>query len=239
MKCGVITFPGSNCDDDLLYIIQDVFHYPVQRIWHKETSLDHFNPGDILFIPGGFSYGDYLRCGAIARFSPIMEAVIQFSNRGGMIVGICNGFQILCEAGLLPGQLLVNESQLFICRNIFLKPFSTATPLSYNLNPSKSYKIPIAHADGRYYCDDQTLKELVANQQILFQYCDKEGNVSESSNVNGSRMNIAGICNKTKNVCGLMPHPERASEEELGNTDGREIFNSLFSWVKEHQLLLA
>lgn len=239
LKCGVVTFPGSNCDDDLLYLIQEVFGYPVERIWHKETNLNRYNPGDILFIPGGFSYGDYLRCGAIARFSPIMDAVISFSNRGGMIIGICNGFQILCESGLLPGQLLVNESQHFICRNVYLKPYSNNTPLTCNLDLQKAYKIPIAHADGRYYCDDITLKSLQDNQQILFQYCDATGKVDDNHNVNGSRLNIAGICNFNKNVCGLMPHPERASESELGNVDGADIFNSLFDWVKEHHLLLA
>ena len=239
MKCGIITFPGSNCDDDLVYVLRDVFGCRVERVWHKNHSLDHFNPGDIVFLPGGFSYGDYLRCGAIARFSPIMGAVVSFAGRGGLVIGICNGFQILCEAGLLPGQLLVNESQHFICRNVFLKPFSRETPLTYDLDLHQRYMIPIAHADGRYYCDDDTLDRLVTNRQIMFQYCDSQGIVNEASNVNGSRMNIAGICNETRNVCGMMPHPERASEAELGNTDGRALFESLLSWVKEHFALVA
>ncbi|MEO6190417.1 MAG: phosphoribosylformylglycinamidine synthase subunit PurQ [Saprospiraceae bacterium] len=239
MKCGVITFPGSNCDDDLLYVINEVFNYPVERIWHKESQLKNYNPGDIIFIPGGFSYGDYLRCGAIARFSPIMEAVISFADRGGMVVGICNGFQILCEAGMLPGQLLVNEAQHFICRNVYLKPYSNETPMSYNLDKDKAYMIPIAHADGRYYCDDTTLQSLQDNKQIMFQYSDSLGQVNDQTNVNGSRMGIAGICNFNKNVCALMPHPERAAESELGNIDGKALMSSLFSWVKEHQMLLA
>ncbi|NOT38314.1 MAG: phosphoribosylformylglycinamidine synthase subunit PurQ [Saprospiraceae bacterium] len=239
MKCGVITFPGSNCDDDMLYVMKEVIHCKVEKLWHKDTNLDHYNPGDILFVPGGFSYGDYLRCGAIARFSPIMNAVVKFAEKGGIVIGICNGFQILCEAGLLPGQLLVNESQKFICRNIYLKPYCKETPLTYDLDLNKPYMIPIAHADGRYFCDDSTLQELIKNNQIMFQYCDSKGVVSPESNVNGSVMNIAGICNATKNVCAMMPHPERASESELGNTDGKALFMSLFSWIKEHQLLLA
>ena len=239
MKCGVVTFPGSNCDDDMLYVLRDVMGWKVERLWHKNHSLDHYNPGDIVFLPGGFSYGDYLRCGAIARFSPIMEAVVAFAGRGGMVIGICNGFQILCEAGLLPGQLLVNDSQHFICRNVRLRPFSTESPLTCDLDLHKSYMIPIAHADGRYYCDDATLRQLVDNRQIMFQYCDANGTVSDASNVNGSRMNIAGICNAGRNVCGMMPHPERAAEAELGNMDGRALFESLFSWVKEHQMLIA
>jgi phosphoribosylformylglycinamidine synthase subunit PurQ / glutaminase len=239
MKCGVITFPGSNCDDDMLYVMNEVFHCKVEKLWHKDRSLDHYNIGDIIFVPGGFSYGDYLRCGAIARFSPIMEAVIEFANKGGIVIGICNGFQILCEAGLLPGQLLVNDSQKFICRNIYLKPYNRNTPLTYDLDTSKAYMIPIAHADGRYFCDEATLNSLKANDQIMFQYCDMNGNVNNATNVNGSVMNIAGICNANKNVCAMMPHPERASEEELGNTNGKALFQSLFSWIKEHQLVLA
>ncbi|MEP7196760.1 MAG: phosphoribosylformylglycinamidine synthase subunit PurQ [Saprospiraceae bacterium] len=239
MKCGVVTFPGSNCDDDLIYVLNEVFHYQAEKIWHKEQNLQHYNLGDIIFIPGGFSYGDYLRCGAIARFSPIMDAIIDFANKGGMVIGICNGFQILCEAGLLPGQLLVNDSQHFICRNIHLKAFSNESPMSYNLDLEKAYQIPIAHADGRFYCDDATLDSLVLNKQIMFQYCDLQGNVNDDTNVNGSRLGIAGICNLGRNVCGMMPHPERASESELGNTDGKDLFMSLFSWVKENQLLLA
>ncbi|MCC6815881.1 MAG: phosphoribosylformylglycinamidine synthase subunit PurQ [Saprospiraceae bacterium] len=239
MKCGVITFPGSNCDEDMIYVMKEVFQCQVEKIWHKDQTLERYNPGDIIFIPGGFSYGDYLRCGAIARFSNIMDPVKKFADRGGIVIGICNGFQILCEAGLLPGQLLVNDSQKFICRNIYLKPYSTETPLTFDLNTEKAYMIPIAHADGRYYCDDSTLKDLIDNKQIMFQYCNSEGIVNSESNVNGSVLNIAGICNKTKNVCGMMPHPERASESELGNSDGKYLFISLLSWIKEHHFVLA
>ncbi|MBK8643253.1 MAG: phosphoribosylformylglycinamidine synthase subunit PurQ [Saprospiraceae bacterium] len=239
MKFGVITFPGSNCDDDMLYVLGEVFGYKVVHIWHKETKLVGFNPGDCIFIPGGFSFGDYLRCGAIARFSPIMEEVIRFANNGGMVIGICNGFQILCEAGLLPGQLLLNENQHFICRNVYLKAATTESPLTYDLDLNRAYKIPIAHAEGRYYADETTLANLNRNNQILFQYCDEEGHVTAASNINGSCLNIAGICNETRNVCGMMPHPERASEEALGNTDGRYLFQSLFSWLKEHYALIA
>lgn len=190
------------------------------------------------FYPGRIFFGDYLRCGAIARFSPIMEEVIRFANNGGMVIGICNGFQILCEAGLLPGQLLLNENQHFICRNVYLKAATNESPLTYNLDLNRAYKIPIAHAEGRYYADESTLANLNRNNQILFQYCDEEGHVTAASNINGSCLNIAGICNETRNVCGMMPHPERASEEALGNTDGRYLFQSLFSWLKNTTLSL-
>jgi phosphoribosylformylglycinamidine synthase len=239
MKFGIITFPGSNCDDDMMYVLGDVFGHKVTKIWHKETSLKGINPGDCIVLPGGFSYGDYLRCGAIARFSPIMEAVIRFANEGGMVLGICNGFQILCEAGLLPGQLLLNKEQLFICDNIFIKPHNSETALTYHLDVNKAYSIPIAHAEGRYYADPLTLHRLDENKQIIFQYCDKHAHLSEHSNVNGSSMNIAGICNEGRNVYGMMPHPERASESALGNTDGRLVFESLFGWMKEHFALIA
>lgn len=239
MKFGVIVFPGSNCDDDMIYVLGDVFKKNVQKIWHKETELKGFNPGDCLFLPGGFSYGDYLRCGAIARFSPIMNEVIRFANEGGLVIGICNGFQILCEAGLLPGQLLVNSNEKFICRNIYLKPFTQDSPLTCSLDLNRAYKIPIAHADGRYFADSNTLDALQKNQQILFQYCNEHGVVNEESNVNGSCLNIAGICNEGRNVCGMMPHPERASESELGNTDGRQLFESLFQWIHQYSMSIA
>ena len=195
-----------------------------------------FNPGDCIFIPGGFSYGDYLRCGAIARFSPIMSDVIRFANEGGFVMGICNGFQILCEAGLLPGQLLPNISHQFICDNIYLKPLNNNTPFTTNLDLHRSYKIPIAHADGRYYADNDTLKQLQENEQILFQYADAEGNVNDITNVNGSCLNIAGICNNNRNVCGMMPHPERAAENQLGNADGYRLFESLFAFINAQQV---
>ncbi len=239
MKFGVVVFPGSNCDDDMIYVLKDVFQKNVQKIWHKETQLPGFNPGDCIFLPGGFSYGDYLRCGAIARFSPIMAEVIRFANEGGLVIGICNGFQILCEAGLLPGQLLLNRNEKFICKDIFLKPLSTDTPLSCALDKNQTYKIPIAHADGRYYADPGTLDDLVKNDQIIFQYSDAQGQVNDLSNINGSCLNIAGICNSERNVCGMMPHPERASESALGNTDGRAIFESLFNWIRQYSMSIA
>ncbi len=239
MKFGVVVFPGSNCDDDMIHIIGDFYQKPIKKIWHKETSLVGFNPGDCVFIPGGFSYGDYLRCGAIARFSPIMSEVIRFANEGGLVIGICNGFQILCEAGLLPGQLLPNLNHKFMCKSVYLKVNTRESPLTYDLDMQRVYKIPIAHADGRYYADESTLNELETNNQILFRYCHEDGSVDNDSNVNGSCLNIAGICNKERNVCGMMPHPERASETILGNVDGNEMFQSLFSWMKEHNALIA
>ncbi|MDQ3143180.1 MAG: phosphoribosylformylglycinamidine synthase subunit PurQ [Bacteroidota bacterium] len=239
MKFGVIVFPGSNCDDDMVDILADVFNKDVQKIWHKETSLSSFGPGDCIILPGGFSYGDYLRCGAVARFSPIMPEVIRFAQEGGLVIGICNGFQILCEAGLLPGTLLLNMNQRFICRNIYLKACTNNSALSYDLDLTKPHMIPIAHADGRYYADNQTLQQLVQNEQIIFKYCDFQGDVNEESNINGSCHNIAGICNENRNIYGMMPHPERASESALGNIDGSHMFRSVFSWLKEHHSLIA
>ena len=228
MKFGVLVFPGSNCDDDAVHVLGDVMGKDVIKIWHKETNLPDVN---CLIVPGGFSYGDYLRCGAIARFSPIMKSVVEFANAGGFVFGICNGFQILCEAHLLPGVLLRNANQKFICKNVFLKPMTNNSPLTADLDLTKPLKIPIAHAEGRYYADDATLQKLVANDQILFKYCDAQGNFTEGSNPNGSMMDIAGICNTGRNVFGMMPHPERASESELGNTDGRLMFESLLEHV--------
>lgn len=228
MKFGVLVFPGSNCDDDAVHVLGHVMGKDVVKIWHKETTLPDV---DCIIVPGGFSYGDYLRCGAIARFSPIMQAVIEFANAGGFVYGICNGFQILCEAHLLPGALLRNANQKFICKNVFLKPVTNNSPLTADLDLSQPLKIPIAHAEGRYYADEATLQKLVANDQILFKYCDAEGSFTEGSNPNGSLMDIAGICNAGRNVFGMMPHPERAAEIELGNTDGRLIFESLLGHV--------
>ncbi|MGB3083157.1 MAG: phosphoribosylformylglycinamidine synthase subunit PurQ, partial [Saprospiraceae bacterium] len=224
---------------DMVYVLGDVFKKNVEKIWHKETILAGFNPGDCIFLPGGFSYGDYLRCGAIARFSPIMKDVIRFANEGGLVIGICNGFQILCEAGLLPGQLLTNKSENFICKNVYLKPHTIDSPLTCNLEKDKTYKIPIAHADGRYFADETVLKSLVQNDQILFQYAHEDGRIDDLSNINGSCLNIAGICNLQKNVCGIMPHPERAAESELGNTDGRQILESLFVWISQYSMSIA
>lgn len=226
MKFGVIVFPGSNCDDDMMHVLgKAVMGQPVEKIWHKSTSLP--DGVDCVIVPGGFSYGDYVRAGAIARFSPIMQAVIEFAGRGGLVFGICNGFQILCEAGLLPGVLLRNGGQKFICRNVFLKPMTKKSAITSRLDLKKALKIPIAHAEGRFYADTATLDRLEKNGQILFKYCDANGKITAESNPNGAERNIAGICNESRNVFGMMPHPERASESVLGNEDGRGLFESL------------
>ncbi len=200
MKFGVLVFPGSNCDHDMVYVLRDKMGHEVVELWHKDTDLQGV---DGIAIPGGFSYGDYLRSGALARFSPVMEKVIEFANNGGLVFGVCNGFQILCEADLLPGTLLHNDNQ------------------------DKALKIPIAHGEGRYFADDETLKEMRLNKQILFRYCNENGDVNSHTNPNGSIENIAGVCNAKKNVFGMMPHPERAADEELGNEDGKLILESL------------
>ena len=232
MKFGVLVFPGSNCDADMVHVLKDVFDQEVETIWHKSTDLSHFTTNDCIIVPGGFSYGDYLRTGAIARFSPIMDSVIDFANRGGKVLGICNGFQILCEAGLLPGALLRNDHGLFSCKNVSLKVNTTANSLTSAIpNNVKTLSIPIAHAEGRYYADSETIDTLKANNQILFTYSDTDGNVTDSSNPNGSEQSIAGICNKEGNVFGMMPHPERASEAALGNEDGRYLFESIIQSV--------
>jgi phosphoribosylformylglycinamidine synthase subunit PurQ / glutaminase len=225
MQFGVIVFPGSNCDDDMIHAIGEVIHQPVVKIWHKDTAL----PMGIecVIVPGGFSYGDYVRAGAIARFSPIMKAVVAFAERGGLVWGVCNGFQILCEAGLLPGVLLRNSGQKFICKNVFLKPMTQKSPITSGLDLKKALKIPIAHAEGRFYADQATLDKMERNHQILFKYCDENGKITAESNPNGAERNIAGICNETRNVFGMMPHPERASETVLANSDGLGLFLSL------------
>jgi phosphoribosylformylglycinamidine synthase subunit PurQ / glutaminase len=223
MKFGVIVFPGSNCDDDTVGVIQSLGHEAI-KLWHKDTDLQGC---DFIIVPGGFSYGDYLRSGAIARFSPIMDHVIEFAKNGGYLMGICNGFQVLVEAHLLPGVLLRNSSQKFISKNIFLKAATNNALLTQELDLNKAYKIPIAHAEGRYFADEATLASLQANDQILFYYCDETGNVNEAANPNGSLLNIAGICNEGRNVFGLMPHPERAADPDLNNTDGLEIMKQL------------
>ncbi|MEM1323792.1 MAG: phosphoribosylformylglycinamidine synthase subunit PurQ [Bacteroidota bacterium] len=229
MKFGVVVFPGSNCDDDMLHVLQNVMGQEVHMLWHKETSLPNFGKGDCIVLPGGFSYGDYLRAGAIARFSPIMQAVIEFANEGGYVWGICNGFQILCEAGLLPGVLLRNANQKFVCKNTYLKAQTNNSAITSKIDLEQPLKIPIAHADGRYYADAATLDALEANDQVLFRYCDAEGQEGEASNPNGAERHIAGICNAARNVFGMMPHPERASEGLLGNQDGRIMFESLLA----------
>lgn len=229
MKFGVIVFPGSNCDDDMLYLLGEELQQEVVRIWHKDTDLQGC---DFVFLPGGFSYGDYLRSGAIARFSPIMNALIDHANNGGYVMGICNGFQILTECHLLPGTLLKNLNRKYICKNIHLKPATSSTILTRHLDQEKSFVVPIAHGDGRYYADADSLKEIWDNEQVLFQYADAAGNITEEVNPNGSVDNIAGITNKGKNVFGMMPHPERSAYTEFGNTDGMRIFESVLDLVK-------
>ncbi len=223
-KFGVIVFPGSNCDDDLVYVLSDILEQDVVKIWHKDTDLKKV---DGIMIPGGFSYGDYLRAGALATYSPIMQAIKDFADKGGFVFGICNGFQILCEMGLLPGTLLMNENQKFICKNVYIKADNNKTLVTSLLDTNKALKIPIAHAEGRYYADGTTITEMRKNGQILFRYCNEFGQLSKDFNPNGSVENIAGICNEQKNVFGMMPHPERAADDELGNTDGLLIFQSI------------
>lgn len=228
MKIGVVVFPGSNCDEDLVYTLQDLLHQQVVKLWHKDHDLQGC---DFIFIPGGFSYGDYLRSGAIARFSPIMNEVVKHAQKGGYVMGICNGFQILTEANLLPGALLHNASRKFICKNVHLKAQSKSALLTKGLEFDKAYKIPIAHGEGNFYAPTDVWKEIEDNDQVLFRYCDAEGFITEEANPNGSMFNVAGVTNRTKNVFGMMPHPERASDFELENTDGREILESVLQLV--------
>lgn len=232
MKFGVIQFPGSNCDDDMVYVLGTVMGRETVKLWHKDETLEGFGLGDCIIVPGGFSYGDYVRAGAIARFSPIMAAVADFAQRGGYVFGICNGFQILCEAGLLPGALLRNRDQRFIGKNCYLSTATAATAVTSQLAEGQVLRLPIAHAEGRYYADDATLDELEAKDQILFYYCDGSGEITDEANLNGSTRHIAGICNAGRNVFGMMPHPERASEPLLGNTDGHAIFAGLIEYVE-------
>jgi phosphoribosylformylglycinamidine synthase len=227
MKSTVIVFPGSNCDMDIIYVLRKIMKQEVVKIWHKDTDLKEV---DFIVLPGGFSYGDYLRSGAIAKFSPIMKEIVGFANSGGYVMGICNGFQILTESGLLPGALLHNTSHKFICKNTYLKASSKNTIVT-NKYGDLTVKIPVAHAEGRYFADEKTLISLVDNDQILFKYCDKDGNITDKANPNGSRMNIAGVCNKERNVFGMMPHPERASDDELRNQDGKILFNSILESI--------
>ena len=217
MKFGVVVFPGSNCDRDMIGALRNDLGQEVIELWHKDNDLSAFTTEDCIVLPGGFSYGDYLRCGAIARFSPMMQATIEFANKGGKVFGVCNGFQILCEAGLLPGALLKNSNQQFICKNVHIIG-----------SEGKALKIPIAHGEGRYYADEQTIKTLQANNQVIYQYCDADGKIIDAANPNGTMHNIAGVCNSTRNVFGMMPHPERACSTQLANTDGITVFNTLF-----------
>lgn len=230
MKFGVIVFPGSNCDDDMIHVLREVMGCETVKIWHKETRLpEDFTTGDCIILPGGFSYGDYVRAGAIARFSPVMQAVKKFAAAGGYVWGICNGFQILCETGLLPGVLLRNAGQKFICRNVTIKTTTPHSALTSTVRANTVLTIPIAHAEGRYYADSATLDALEQNDQVLFRYCNPAGDLTPESNPNSAERFIAGICNRERNVFGMMPHPERASEAVLGNTDGRVLFESLIS----------
>lgn len=229
LKLGVVVFPGSNCDDDLVYVLKDILEQEVVKLWHKDGDLKNV---DGVFLPGGFSYGDYLRSGALAHYSPIMRTIKDYANKGGFVMGICNGFQILCEAGMLPGTLLPNLNQKFICKNVFIKPDNNKSIVTSQLNSERSLMIPIAHAEGRYYADGKVITEMRKNGQILFRYSNEFGQLSEAYNPNGSIENIAGICNKEKNVYGMMPHPERASDDELGNTDGLLIFESILSSLR-------
>ncbi|HTH83621.1 MAG TPA: phosphoribosylformylglycinamidine synthase subunit PurQ [Mucilaginibacter sp.] len=229
MKFGVVIFPGSNCDEDIIHVLDKIMGQQVVRLWHKDHDLQG---ADFIILPGGFSFGDYLRSGAIARFSPIMQEVIQFAARGGYVMGICNGFQILTEAGLLEGALLHNNNRKFICRNIYMKPQTTQSLITAQIDPQRALKIPVAHGEGNYFAEADVLKRLNDNDQVLFRYCDEAGNVTADANPNGSIENIAGICNDGRNVFGFMPHPERAADPILANEDGLAIFESILSMIK-------
>lgn len=231
MKTGVLVFPGSNCDADCLYVIQDVLGQDARFVWHGDKKLDHF---DALILPGGFSYGDYLRTGAIARFSPVMEEVIKFADSGKLVIGICNGFQILLESGLLPGAMLRNTCLHFLCEYLRIRVENKKTPFTSRCREGQVLKLPIAHNEGNYYVEGETLKKMKRRNQIVFRYCNEEGEVNLRSNPNGSLDNIAGIVNERGNVLGMMPHPERSSEAILGSEDGRAVFKSMISWVKKN-----
>jgi phosphoribosylformylglycinamidine synthase len=230
MNFAVLQFPASNCDQDVIHAFGNVLGHSARYVWHKENSLGN---ADAVIVPGGFSYGDYLRCGAIARFSPVMQAVKQFADNGGLVIGICNGFQVLTEAGLLPGALVRNRDLQFHCEHIFLKTATPDSPFTNKIPSGKILKLPIAHGEGCYFADEETLAKLKANNQILWQYCDAEGNLTDTANPNGSLLNIAGICNEHRNVAGMMPHPERASEEILGGDDGRVVLESIIATLEK------
>jgi phosphoribosylformylglycinamidine synthase I len=236
MKFGVVVFPGSNCDHDAHYALGQVLHQPVEFLWHQSEQVAGF---DAIILPGGFSYGDYLRTGAIARFSPVMRAVERFARGGGLVLGICNGFQILCEAGLLPGALRRNAGLRFICRQVHIRVENNDTPFTAAAKPGQVLQIPIAHAEGNYFCDDAALAELERNSQIVFRYTTPDGREEAAANPNGSLANIAGICNRERNVLGLMPHPERAVEAALGSSDGLVIFRSLIESLVQRAAIAA
>ena len=220
MKFGVVVFPGSNCDRDMMDALRNDLQQEVIQLWHKDKDISMFNTEDCIILPGGFSFGDYLRCGAIARFSPMMQSVIDFAKRGGKVLGVCNGFQILCESGLLPGVLLRNSQQQFVCKNVFMKEAAS--------EGSAALKVPVAHGEGRYFANEKILADLEMHRQVIYRYCDEKGNINAAGNPNGAIHNIAGICNMERNVFGMMPHPERACSRALGNEDGRNVFNHLF-----------
>ncbi len=230
MRFGVVVFPGSNCDYDCYWVVKHLLGKEVDFIWHKEKNLAGY---DCLILPGGFSYGDYLRTGAIARFSPVMSLVEAYAREGGLVIGICNGFQILLEAGLLPGAMIRNKNLQFVCKFIHIRVENPQTPYTNLCRGGQVLKIPIAHIEGNYYADGKILQELRKNNQIIFRYCSKNGTISEESNPNGSKEAIAGICNKDGNILGMMPHPERASEHLLGSEDGRLIFESIIRRIEK------
>jgi phosphoribosylformylglycinamidine synthase subunit PurQ / glutaminase len=232
MYVAVLQFPASNCDQDAVHAFRLLGH-TAELVWHKDTSL---GPADAVIVPGGFSYGDYLRTGAIARFSPVMQAVQQFAAQGGLVLGICNGFQILCEAGLPPGALILNRSLQFRCEHVFLKTVTPDSPFTCQIPAGKLLRIPVAHGEGCYFADEASLAELQTNHRILWQYCTPQGEVSEQASPNGSLLNIAGICNRARNVAGLMPHPERACETILGSDDGRLILQSMIQTLQNRSV---
>jgi phosphoribosylformylglycinamidine synthase I len=223
-KFGVVVFPGSNCDHDAYYTLKKIINVDVEFLWHKDKDIQNC---DVIVLPGGFAYGDYLRCGAIARFSPIMNSVVDFAEKGGLVIGICNGFQVLLEAGMLPGVMIKNKSLQFACKDIYLSVENRNTVFTKEIEENKYLKVPVAHGEGNYFADDETLKSLIDNNQIVFRYSSSKGEFADEFNPNGSTMNIAGIINKKGNVLGMMPHPERACDVVLGKTDGRAVFNSI------------
>ncbi|MBE9129827.1 MULTISPECIES: phosphoribosylformylglycinamidine synthase subunit PurQ [unclassified Coleofasciculus] len=228
MKCGIVVFPGSNCDRDVAYVTRNLLNVPTRMVWHQETDISDL---DVIVLPGGFSYGDYLRCGALAQFSPVMQRVVEHAKQGKFVLGICNGFQILTETGLLPGALVRNRDLHFICDRVSLKVERTNLPWTSTYSSEDVITLPIAHGEGRYYAEPDTLKALEDNHQVLFRYCTATGQVDNTSNPNGSVNNIAGICDRTGRIVGMMPHPERASDPALGNTDGIKLFQGLLAAI--------
>jgi len=231
MKFGVVVFPGSNCDEDCFYALKEEINVDTRYVWHKSNQVEDL---DAIVLPGGFSYGDYLRVGSIARFSPVMNSVVEFAKKGKLVIGICNGFQILLEAGLLPGAMLRNKNLRFICRYVCLSVSNNNTPFTLDTQKNDVLKIPIAHGEGNYYIDDSGLKRLIENNQVVFRYCSDSGIVNDDANPNGSLYNIAGICNREHNVLGMMPHPERCCNKMLGSDDGKKIFQSMKAFIEKN-----